>query len=92
MFGHLDIFSQQSHLSRPIRITLAKSSSPSVGARVVERGRVGLHGRPSSLSAALEHHPAGALPAKRATMKAHSTHPLPARPYGSPSLLPLFMA
>jgi hypothetical protein len=31
---------------RPIRINLPKSSSPSVGARVVERGRVGLHGRP----------------------------------------------
>jgi hypothetical protein len=33
-------------LRRPIGINLTKSSSPSVGARVVERGRVGLHGRP----------------------------------------------
>jgi hypothetical protein len=33
-------------LRRPIGINLTKSSSPSVGARVVEWGRVGLYGRP----------------------------------------------
>ena len=55
-----------------IGIKLRKSPSASVGARVVWSGREGLYGRPLWVWCGI----------RRATIKAHSAHPLPARPYG----------
>jgi len=69
------------------------SPSPSVGARVVERCG-GRHLGDGVQAFLVARSPCRALPTQptRATRKAHSTSPLPTRPYGSRGLLPVSLA